>query len=103
VAAFRADTARAGALADVQALVDELRSLSPEFDAIWRENDVHTYGEGTKKLRSPGGGLLELEYSFFAVDGRPDLSLVIYNPATPKDANRIRGLIKSREKAKTSP
>jgi transcriptional regulator with XRE-family HTH domain len=93
VAAFRADTARAGASDEVQALVDELRELSPEFEAIWRENDVHSYGEGTKKLRGPGGELLELEYSSFAVDGRPDLSLVIYNPATAKDAERIRRLI----------
>jgi hypothetical protein len=34
-----------------------------------------------------------LEYSAFAVDGRPDLSMVIYNPATPADADRIRSLI----------
>jgi transcriptional regulator with XRE-family HTH domain len=102
VAAFRADTARAGASADVHALVDELRRLSPEFEAIWRENDVRTYGEGTKKLRHPVAGLLALEYSAFAVDGRPDLSLVIYNPSTPKDVSRIRGLIKSRAKTKPS-
>jgi transcriptional regulator with XRE-family HTH domain len=103
VAAFRADTARAGESTDVHALVDELRGLSPEFDSIWRENDVHTYGEGTKKLRHPAAGLLEMEYSAFSVDGRPDLSLVIYNPATPKDADRIRGLIKSRSETKRSP
>ena len=102
VAAFRADTARAGASADVHALVDELRRLSPEFEAIWRENDVRTYGEGTKKLRLPVAGLLALEYSAFAVDGRPDLSLVIYKPSTPNDASRIRGLIKSRAKTKPS-
>jgi hypothetical protein len=33
-----------------------------------------------------------------APDGRPDLSLVIYNPATPKDVNKIRGLLKSEAK-----
>ena len=71
VAAFRADAARAGESTGVHALVDELRGLSPEFDAIWRENDVHTYGEGTKKLRHPAAGLLEMEYSAFSVDGRP--------------------------------
>jgi hypothetical protein len=31
-------------------------------------------------------------------DGRPDLSLVIYNPATPEDVNKIRGLLKSEAK-----
>jgi hypothetical protein len=53
-------------------------------------------------LRHPLAGLLALEYSAFAVDGRPDLSMVIYNPATPKDVTRIRGLIKSRAKTKPS-
>src|SRR5262249_19244521 len=48
VAAFRADAARAGAAKSVEALVDELCRLSPEFAAMWRDNDVQTYGEGTK-------------------------------------------------------
>jgi transcriptional regulator with XRE-family HTH domain len=95
VAAFRADTARAGASANVKALVDELRRQSPEFETMWRDNDVQTPVEGTKRIRHPVAGLLVLEHSAFAVDGRTDLSLVIFNPATPKDVNRIRGLIKS--------
>lgn len=97
VAAFRADVARAGASRDVQALVDELGRLSPEFEAIWRENDVRsTYGEVAKTLRHPLAGLITLEYSAFAVDGRSDLDMMIYNPATPADAERVRSLILSR-------
>ena len=102
VAAFRADITRAGASANAQALVDELRWASPEFEKIWLENDVRTHGEGTKQLRHPDVGLLSLEYSAFSVDGRPDLSLVIYNPATPKDTDGIRKLIKVRTKSKPS-
>jgi hypothetical protein len=34
-------------------------------------------------------GPLAFEYSAFAVDGRPDLSMVIYNPATADDAEKI--------------
>lgn len=94
LAAFRADTSRAGASASVEALVDELRRLSPEFELMWRNNDVQSHGEGIKHLRHPVAGLLALEYSAFSIDGRPDLSLVIYNPATPKDVDRIRGLLK---------
>jgi transcriptional regulator with XRE-family HTH domain len=94
VAAFRADTARAGASGNVKALVDELCRLSPEFEAIWRDNDVRsTYGEVAKTLRHPLAGLITLEYSAFAVDGRPDLDMVIYNPATPADVDRVRLLI----------
>jgi hypothetical protein len=95
VAAFRADTARAGAASNVKALVDELCRLSPEFEAMWRDNDVRTtYGEAAKQVRHPAAGLIGLEYSAFAVDGRPDLGMVIYNPATPADADRIRTLVK---------
>ena len=100
VAAFRADTTRAGASENVKALVDELRRLSPEFELMWRDNDVTTPGEGTKHIRHPVAGLLALEHSTFSVDGRADLSLVIFNPATPDDVNRIRGLIKSQGKRK---
>jgi hypothetical protein len=41
-------------------------------------------------LRHRTAGLIALEYSAFTVDGRPDLGMVIYIPATPADAERIR-------------
>ena len=94
VGAFRADAARAGASKEVQALIDELSRSSPEFEAIWRDNDVRAHGEGTKHLRHPQVGLIALEYSAFAVDGRPDLSMVIYHPATSEDVDRIKTLMK---------
>jgi transcriptional regulator with XRE-family HTH domain len=94
VGAFRADAARAGAAAEVAALVDELCRLSPEFEAMWRDNDVRGYSGGVKHLRHPIAGPIAFEYSAFAVDGRPDLRMVVYNPATAADAERIRSLIK---------
>jgi transcriptional regulator with XRE-family HTH domain len=93
VAAFRTDVARAGASDYVKTFVDELCRDSPEFAAVWGTNDVRTYGEGTKHLHHPIAGVIEMEYSTFAVDGRADLSMVVYNPATPADAERIRALI----------
>jgi hypothetical protein len=97
VAAFRAEAARAGATERVKDLVDELSRQSTEFAAMWGDNDVRSYGEGTKHLRHPQVGLIALEYSAFAVDGRPDLGMVVYNPATPADADRIRLLVKPAE------
>lgn len=93
VGAFRADVTRAGAASEVTQLVEELSRNSPEFEALWADNDVRATGEGTKRLRHPVIGLIDLEYSGFAVDGRSDLSMVVYNPATPEDAERIRSLI----------
>jgi transcriptional regulator with XRE-family HTH domain len=90
--AFRVDAARAGAAAEVEPLVDELCRLSPEFKAMWRDNDVRSHGEGVKHIRHPVLGPVAFEYSAFAVDGRPDLSMVVYNPATPADAEKIRSL-----------
>lgn len=95
VASFRADVARAGAARNVQSLVDELCATSPEFAAMWRDNDVQAHGDGVKVLRHHSVGTLSMEFSAFAVDGRPDLTMVIYNPTTLKDADKIRALLKS--------
>jgi transcriptional regulator with XRE-family HTH domain len=99
VGAFRMDAARAGAAAEVEPLVEELCRLSPEFKAMWRDNDVRSHGEGVKHIRHPVVGPMAFEYSAFAVDGRPDLSMVVYNPATPADADRIRSLLEARADA----
>src|SRR5271170_4841842 len=93
VGAFRVDAARAGAAAAVEPLVDELCRLSPEFKAMWRDNDVRSHGEGVKQMRHPLLGPIAFEYSAFAVDGRPDLSMVVYNPATAVAQEQIRALI----------
>jgi transcriptional regulator with XRE-family HTH domain len=95
VGAFRVDAARAGAAAEVEPLVDELCRLSPEFKAMWQDNDVRSHGEVVKHIRHAVLGPLAFEYSAFAVDGRPDLSMVIYNPATSADAEKIKSLTDS--------
>lgn len=93
VSAFRVDAARAGAAAAAAPLVEELSRRSPEFAAMWRENDVlGHHGEVVKQIRHPVLGPIAFEYSAFAVDARPDLSLLIYNPASPADAEKIATL-----------
>jgi transcriptional regulator with XRE-family HTH domain len=95
--AFRLDSARAGAAADVEPLVDELSRLSPEFRAMWRDNDVPTiHREMVKHIRHPVFGELAFELSMFGVDGRTDLSLLVYNPTKPADAERIASLVAPR-------
>lgn len=96
VAAFRADAVRAGAGDEIGRLVDELSRLSPEFGTLWRENHVIAHGEGLKRLHHADLGVLELEFSTFAVEGRPELAMVVYNPVNAADADRIRALIAAR-------
>ena len=103
VGAFRADAARAGAGAEIAQLVEELSRISPEFEALWRDNDVAGHAEGVKRIRHPEIGLIELEFSAFAVDGRPDLGMIVYNPATPEAAGRIQSLIAARSGQSVTP
>jgi transcriptional regulator with XRE-family HTH domain len=93
VGSFRIDAARVGAGAEVAPIVEELCRTSPEFAAMWQDNEVQAHGDGIKRLHHPVLGLIALEYSAFAVDGRPDLQMIVYNPATSADQARLRSLI----------
>jgi len=94
VSAFRVDAARAGAAEDVKPLVDELSARSPEFKAMWRTGEVlAAHGEAVKHIRHPKLGEIAFEYSTFAIDGRTDLSLLIYNPTTAADADKIAAAV----------
>jgi len=92
VGSFRADVARAGAGVEAMQLVEELSSTSPEFRSLWNDNEVIGHREGVKRIQHPILGPLELEFSTFAVEGRSDLIMMVYNPATPGVAERIRSL-----------
>lgn len=93
VGTVRRDIVLAGANAETQALLDELERDSAEFREIWAEGEVRPHGEGHKTILHPEAGRLMLEYSAFAVDGRPDLALVVFNPAAEADRAKVRQLI----------
>lgn len=93
VGAFRADVARAGTDAETEKLIADLSRSSSEFDALWSDNHVAGHVEGVKRLHHPDIGLIELEFSAFTVDGRPDLGLIVFNPANEETAERISSLI----------
>ncbi|SEN47853.1 Helix-turn-helix domain-containing protein [Sphingomonas gellani] len=99
VGAFRADVARAGAQGSAEAsrLVEELSRLSAEFATLWQNHDVDAHSEGVKRIRHPVAGLVKLEFASFAVEGRPELGMIVYNPATAADGERVRALIEQKE------
>lgn len=92
VATFRAETARAGETARSAAILAELAASSPDFVRLWTDNDVRTTGEGSKTIRHARVGEISFEFSSFAIDGRPDLKLMVYNPAGEADAEKMRRL-----------
>lgn len=100
VGSFRADAARAGVGGEIADLVEELTNSSPEFAALWRDNAIVAQGEGTKRLRHPELGLLELDFSSFAVEGRSDLGMIVYAAATEDTAERIKRLVDARNAAR---
>lgn len=101
VGAFRVDAMRAGAEAEVQPLVDELCRSSPEFEAMWRDQDVRSHGEGVKRLKHPALGEIAFEFSTFAIDGRPDLGMIVYNPVSKADGERVQALMRHQAQSTT--
>lgn len=95
VAVFRADAARAGASDGMHALAEELCNASSDFERMWRNNAVQQSGEGIKHVRHRTAGLLALEYSTFLVEGRPDLAMLVYNPADSETAIVIKALVEA--------
>ena len=84
---------RSGATDAVQSLVDELCEKSAEFRDYWNDNEVMQLGEATKQLMHPEAGMITMELSSFMVDGRPDLKMLVYSPATDEDVAKIKKLM----------
>ena len=59
-------------------LAAALRAESEEFRTWWPEGEVQSFDEGTKRLRHPTRGVLDLTYVALSPDGQPDLSFVTY-------------------------
>lgn len=101
VGAFRADAARAGASHEIDSLINELSAASPEFKKLWEDNDVVSSIDGLKSIHHPALGLLEMEFSAFAVDGRTDLSMFVFNPANGDTSQRLQAYIRSKSDSST--
>jgi hypothetical protein len=93
VGAFRADAARAGAGVEIRQLVEELSASSLEFKSMWDDNEITGTREGIKRLHHPVLGAIDLEFSTFAVEGRSDLNMMVYSPASHEVMEQFRLLI----------
>ncbi|MFJ3233817.1 helix-turn-helix transcriptional regulator [Streptomyces sp. NPDC086787] len=60
-------------------LVDELHEGSPEVRAWWPQYDVQPRHGGRKRLRRPGHGVIDFNYTAFHLAEQPEQTLVIYS------------------------
>jgi transcriptional regulator with XRE-family HTH domain len=98
IGVFRVEVARTGGSPEAAALAAELQASSADFRRLWADNDVYSHGVATKRILHPRAGVLALETSAFAVEGADGLSMIVFMPATPADAEAIASLL-SREPA----
>lgn len=93
VGAFRADVTRAGPNEEASRLIDELSTVSAEFKDLWADTEVVGMSEGVKRLRHPTVGIVNLEFSSFSVEGRPELGMIVFTPAEPGDVRKVQKLL----------
>lgn len=65
---------------DLMALVGELSSRSELFRQQWASQDVRLHGHGTKQVRHPVVGLLDLNFESMDLPTDPGLQLNVYTP-----------------------
>ena len=73
------------------ALVGELSTCSDVFRQRWGSNDVKFHRSGTKRIRHPAIGRIDLSYESMPLQSEPDLQLNVYT-ATPgtRDADALK-------------
>jgi transcriptional regulator with XRE-family HTH domain len=68
-------------------LIGELCTRSDVFRTLWGSHDVHVFREGTKRLRHPVVGDLELEHENMLLPDENGLNVVVYSapPGSPTE------------------
>jgi transcriptional regulator with XRE-family HTH domain len=95
LARFRAAAARHPDDPAFEDLIQRLRGASPEVRAWWPRHEVAPLSSGTKRLRHPELGELELEFVTLRVADDPEQKLVTFS-AGPADQQRIAARIAGR-------
>ena len=92
LARFRAAAARHPDDPGFTELLDRARAASPEVRAWWPRHDVAPLASGTKRIRHPGLGEIELRHVVLQLADDPEQKLVSFT-AADADRDRIAELI----------
>ncbi len=93
VNAFRADVTRMGATKETDQLIAELSQQSVEFARFGKAMTSPVMEKAISALTTRRWVSSTSEFTSFAVEGRPDLSLLVFNPATTESQRKIHGLL----------
>jgi len=89
LAEFRADTAARRDHPDIEALVERLRTASPEFATWWADHDVAQFTTRLRHFAHPRAGRLVFEFQQLTPVEWPDLK-VVCQLAVPGDDSAAR-------------
>lgn len=78
LSSFRRDFARATEDPAIEALVEELTKVAPEFKAWWKNQEVNAPCQGVRHLYLDGIGAIAFEHTTLTVDEERHLRLVYY-------------------------
>jgi transcriptional regulator with XRE-family HTH domain len=99
---FRAAAARHLHDPSFTELIDRLHAASPHARTWWDRHHVAPLAGGTKRLRHPDLGVIDLQHVVLQVADNPEHKLVTFKP-TPRDAERIATLIAGHRPSASSP
>lgn len=77
LSSFRRDYAVSNQQSDIQALVNELKKVSPDFNTWWQQHDVHAPCNGIRHLHVDGNSVA-FEHTSLTIDADRHLRLVVY-------------------------
>lgn len=99
VASFRAHLARMGAHARAEPLIRELQAASPDFDRLWRLQEVWPDDDSVKIVHHPLAGTMAFDVETMVLDRHPGLTLTVFSPRQARDAAVLRSLLAPGEDA----
>lgn len=70
-------------------LVGELATRSEVFARLWGQHDVRFHRTGSKRLRHPEIGVVQLDYEAMTLPADPRLSMSVFTPHGEADADRL--------------
>lgn len=92
LAEFRTASARYPGDAWFEALIDDLKAVSPEFCRLWPHHDAPVTLDGHKRIEHPVLGFLEFEHITLQMPSDPDIRIMIYTPIEQTGATMQRFL-----------